>query len=56
MNLFSTFLHLIKWLFSLSLELMITKQTTQLKPCTSDYITTMYPAPGHVSTSYDPSD
>ena len=30
--------------FSLSLELMITQQTTQFKLCTKDYITTMYPA------------
>ena len=29
--------------FSLSLELMITQQTTQFKLCTRDYITTMYP-------------
>ena len=45
---FSTFLshsH-IKWFFffSLSLELMITQQTTQFKLCTRDYITAMYPA------------
>ena len=42
----STFLSLshIKHLFSLSLELMITQQTTQFKLCTKDYITTMYPA------------
>ena len=32
-------------LFSLSLELMITQQTTQFKLCTRDYIT-MYPALG----------
>ena len=32
--------------FSLSLELMITQQTTQLKLCTKDYVTTMYPAGG----------
>ena len=30
--------------FPLSLELMITQQTTQFKLCTRDYITTMYPA------------
>ena len=30
------------FLFSLSLELMITQQTTQFKLCTRDYITTIY--------------
>ena len=42
----STFLSLthIKTFLSLSLELMITQQTTQFKLCTKDYITTMYPA------------
>ena len=34
----------IKCFFSLSLELMITQQTTQFKLCPKDYITTMYPA------------
>ena len=40
---FSTFLSLshIKHIFSLSPELMITRQTTQFKLCTKDYITTM---------------
>ena len=48
---FSTFLSLshikrlfIYLFFPLSLELMITQQTTQFKLCTRDYITTMYPA------------
>ena len=43
---FSTFLNLshIKRLFSLSLKLMITQQTTQFKLCTREYTTTMYPA------------
>ena len=42
---FSTFLSLSHIIFfSLSLELMITQQTTQFKLCTKDYITTMYPA------------
>ena len=42
---FSTFLSLshIKRL-SLSLELMITQQTTQFKLCTKEYIIIMYPA------------
>ena len=42
----STFLSLthIKTFLSLSLELMITQQTTQFKLCTKDYITTVYPA------------
>ena len=45
---FSTFLSLSHtklffFFFSLSLELMITQQTTQFKLCTRDYITTMYP-------------
>ena len=35
----------LKTFFSpLSQELMITQQTTQFKPCTKDYIPTMYPA------------
>ena len=46
---FSTFLSLshikcVFFFFSLSLELMITQQTTQFKLCTRDYITAMYPA------------
>ena len=40
----STFLSHIQWIFSLSLELIITQQTTQFKLCTRQYITTMYPA------------
>ena len=32
------------FLFSLSLELMITQQTTQFKLCIKDYITTIHPA------------
>ena len=32
--------------FNLSLELIITQQTTQFKLCTKDYITIMYPAWG----------
>ena len=32
--------------FTLIPELMITQQRTQLKLCTKDYITTMYPAGG----------
>ena len=42
----STFLSHIKWIFSLSLELIITQQTTQFKLCTKDCITTVYPAWG----------
>ena len=30
--------------FSFKLETMITQQTTQIKLCTKDYITTVYPA------------
>ena len=49
---FSTFLSIshIKLFVSLSLELMITQQTTQFKLCTRDYTTTMYPAWGQVQT------
>ena len=49
LNFFSKFLSLshtkLKTFFSpLSQELMIIQQTTQFKPCTKDYIPTMYPA------------